>query len=127
MIIKQIKIEELRLFANDLIGKTYMELGQKSNAKDIFTFSCILAEDLQTDFETLTLEDIRQSFRQGIRNTKEFHLTVKTYYKWIKDHRQMIYNNETIEPQMQDKRLRYRSRKGTGMERIGTKKMKQLI
>ena len=127
MIIKQIKIEELRLFANDLIGKTYMELGQKSNAKDIFTFSCILAEDLQTDFDTLTLEDIRQSFRQGIRNTKEFHLTVKTYYKWIKDHRQMIYNNENIEPQMQDKRLRYRSRQGTGMERIGNKKIKQLI
>lgn len=126
MIIKQITIEELRLFSNDLIGKTYMELGQKSNPNDIFTFACILAEDLQTDFDTLTLEDIQQAFRQGIRNTKEFHLTVKTYYKWIKDHRQMIYNNETFEPQMQDKRLRYRSRQGTGMKRISINKIKLL-
>lgn len=126
MIIKQIPIEELRLFANDLMSKTYMELGQKSNAKDIFTFSCILAEDLQTDFDKLTLEDIRQAFRQGIRNTKEFHLTVKTYYKWIKDHRQIIYNNEDVAPQMQDKRLRYRSRKGTGMKKINIKNIKQL-
>tara|TARA_R110002096_G_C14480988_1_gene713834 strand:+ start:147 stop:533 length:387 start_codon:yes stop_codon:yes gene_type:complete len=125
-IIKQITIEELRLFANDLMSKTYMELGQKSNAKDIFTFSCILAEDLQTDFDTLTLEDITQSFRQGIRNTKEFHLTVKTYYKWIKDHRQVIYNNETIEPQLRDKRLRYRTRKGTGMKQINIKNIKQI-
>lgn len=126
MIIKLVTIEDLRLFSNDLISKTYMELGQKSNAKDIFTFSCILAEDLQTDFDKLTLEDIRQSFRQGIRNTKEFHLTVKTYYKWIKDHRQIIYNNENVEPQMQDKRLRYRTRQGTGMKRINIKKIKQL-
>lgn len=103
-----------------------MELGQKSNAKDIFTFSCVLAEDLQTDFDKLTQEDIRQAFRQGIRNTKEFHLTVKTYYKWIKDHRQLIYNNEDTEPNLQDKRLRYRSRQGTGMKRIAINPIKQL-
>jgi hypothetical protein len=126
MIIKSVPIEDLRLFSNDLISKTYMELGQKSNAKDIFTFSCVLAEDLQTDFDKLTQEDIRQAFRQGIRNTKEFHLTVKTYYKWIKDHRQLIYNNEDTEPNLQDKRLRYRSRQGTGMKRIAINPIKQL-
>ena len=126
MIIKNISIEDLRHFSNDLIGKTYLQLGQKPNEKDMFKLSLILAEDLQTDFDSLSLEDINQAFRQGIRNTKEFHLTVKTYYKWIKDHRQMIYNNETIEPNMQDKRLKYRHRQGTGMKRININKTKLL-
>ena len=75
----------------------------------------------------MEIQDVKESFRLGIRNTEIYHITVKTYYKWITDHRQMIWNNETIEPQMQDKRLRYRSRKGTGMKRIEIKKMKQLI
>lgn len=126
MYIKDISIENLRVFAGDLLVKTYMELGQKTNEEDVFNFSIILAEDLQTDFEKLTLEDISQSFRQGIRNTKEFHLTVKTYYKWIKDHRQVIYNNEDVEIYRQDKRLNYRNRKGTGLKKININKSKFL-
>tara|TARA_R110000823_G_scaffold17068_7_gene54325 strand:+ start:1831 stop:2214 length:384 start_codon:yes stop_codon:yes gene_type:complete len=126
MYIKDISIENLRVFAGDLLVKTYMELGQKTNEEDVFNFSLILAEDLQTDFEKLTLEDISQSFRQGIRNTKEFHLTVKTYYKWIKDHRQVIYNNEDVEIYRQDKRLNYRNRKGTGLKKLDINKSKLL-
>ena len=126
MYIKDISIENLRVFAGDLLVKTYMELGQKTHEEDVFNFSLILAEDLQTDFEKLTLEDISQSFRQGIRNTKEFHLTVKTYYKWIKDHRQVIYNNEDVEIYRQDKRLNYRNRKGTGLKKLDINKSKLL-
>jgi hypothetical protein len=126
MIIKEIKIQELRIFANDLLGKTYLQLGQKPNAEDMFQLSLILAEDLKDDFETLTLEDIQKAFREGLRNTDDFHLTIKVYYKWIKAFRQVIWNNETIEPQMQDKRLKYRHRQGTGMKRINIKDIKQL-
>lgn len=126
MIIKNYTIEEIRIFANDLLAKTYLQLGQNPNAKDLFNLSLILADDLLDDFEKLTFEDIERAFREGIRNTDEFHLTVKVYYKWIKSFRQIIYNNETVEPQMQDKRLKYRHRQGTGMKRISIKKTKLL-
>ena len=126
MNIENYTIEEIRIFANDLLAKTYIQLGQKANANDMFQLSLVLAEDLLDDFKTLTFEDIEKSFREGIRNTDEFHLTVKVYYKWIKTFRQIIYNNETIEPQMQDKRLKYRHRQGTGMKRINIKDIKQL-
>ena len=126
MNIENYTIEEIRIFANDLLAKTYIQLGQKANANDMFQLSLVLAEDLLDDFKTLTFEDIDKSFREGIRNTDEFHLTVKVYYKWIKTFRQIIYNNETIEPQMQDKRLKYRHRKGTGMKRININQIKKI-
>tara|TARA_R110000824_G_scaffold258218_2_gene447239 strand:- start:474 stop:857 length:384 start_codon:yes stop_codon:yes gene_type:complete len=126
MKIQQYKIEEVRQFANDLLTKTYIQLGQKPNAKDLFQLSLVLAEDLLTDFETLTFEDIDKSFRDGIRNTDDFHLTVKVYYKWIKTFRQIIWDNDKIEPEYQDKRLNYRNRKGTGMKQININKTKLL-
>ena len=127
MNIENYTIEEIRIFANDLLAKTYIQLGQKANANDMFQLSLVLAEDLLDDFKTLTFEDIDKSFREGIRNTDEFHLTVKVYYKWIKTFRQIIYNNETIEPQMQDKRLKYRHRQGTGMKRISINNIKGIL
>tara|TARA_R110000751_G_scaffold136245_1_gene239216 strand:+ start:6547 stop:6930 length:384 start_codon:yes stop_codon:yes gene_type:complete len=126
MMIKKIKIEDLRLYANDLLSKTYLQLGQRPSDKDVFNFSMILAEDLKEDFDNLTIEDIRQSFRDGIRNTDDFHITVKTYYKWIKAHRQIIWNNETIEDEYKDKRLRYRNKSGTGLNKISINKNKLL-
>jgi|9_EtaG_2_1085328.scaffolds.fasta_scaffold00083_37 hypothetical protein len=118
--IKDIPIESLREFSCDLLGRTYMELGQRPSEEDIVTFAMILAEDLKEDFFNLELQDIQQAFRQGIRNTDEFHITVKTYYKWIKAHRQLIWDNNTKEKQYRDKRLAYRSPNGTGMKSIST-------
>ena len=125
--IKEMPIEDLRTQAVEILSRTFLELGQNPNEDTIVSMSLILAEDLSKDFNEMEIQDVKESFRLGIRNTEIYHITVKTYYKWITDHRQMIWNNETIEPQMQDKRLRYRSRQGTGMKRIEIKKMKQLI
>ena len=120
--IKDIEIEKVREFAVDLLSKSYMELGQRPNEEDIVMFAVILAEDLKEDFPNLELEDIRQSFRQGIRNSEKFHMTVKTYYHWIKSHRQIIWDNESNEPERKDKRLKYRSRNGTGLKKLNINK-----
>ena len=120
--IKDIQIEKLREFSVDLLSKTFMELGQRPNEKDVVAFALILANDLAEDFPNLELQDIQQAFRQGIRNTEIFHLTVKTYYKWIKSHRQLIWDNNSKEPEQKDKRLKYRSRYKTGLKKIGTQK-----
>lgn len=119
--IKDIDIKELELMCVDLISKTLVELGQLKDEKHIVILAKSLAYDVKEDFKNLYFEDIQASFRQGVRNSKEFHLTVKTYYKWIKDHRQLIWNESSKEPERQDKRLKYRSRKGTGLNKIENK------
>ena len=124
MKINKIDQKELTLKCVDLLAKTYLELGQRPDEETISTMATILAEDLQKDFNKLEIQDIYESFRIGIRETDFFHITVKTYYKWIKAHQQIIWNNETIPEQHQDKRLQYRSRNGTGMKRIDINKTK---
>ena len=118
MVIKEIETSQLKLKCLDLITKTFVELGQVKDDKTLAILAQTLATDLLEDFPNLTFEDIQQSFRQGVRNTDRFVLNVQTYYLWIKAHRQLIWNNASIEPERQDKRLKYRSRKGTGLKSI---------
>ena len=119
--IKDIDIKELELMCVDLISKTLVELGQIKDEKHIVILARSLAYDVKEDFKNLTFEDIVQAFRQGVRNTDSFVLNVQNYYKWIKDHRQLIWNESSKEPERQDKRLVYRSRKGTGLNKIENK------
>ena len=127
MKIKEIEPQDLELKCVDLISKTFIELGQTKTDKEIVILSQSLAEDLRQDFETsMEWDDILQSFRNGVRRTDLFHLSVKTYYKWITTQRQLIWENHHKEPEKQDKRLRYRTRKGTGMTQIQTKIPKKL-
>ena len=118
MVIKEIETSQLKLKCLDLITKTFVELGQVKDDKTLAILAQTLASDLLEDFPNLTIEDIQQAFRQGVRNTDKFVLNVKTYYLWIKAHRQLIWNNASLEPERQDKRLKYRSRKGTGLKSI---------
>jgi len=118
MKIKEIEISQLKLKCLDLITKTFVELGQVKDDKTLAILAQTLATDLLEDFANLTFEDIQQAFRQGIRNTDRFVLNVQTYYLWIKAHRQLIWNESSKEPERQDKRLRYRSRKNTGLNNI---------
>ena len=116
--IKEIEIQELTLLCVQLVSRTLVELGQVKDEKHIVVLSQSLSNDLKEDFANLTFEDIQQSFRQGVRNTDRFVLNVQTYYKWIKTHRQLIWNEASKEPERQDKRLKYRSRNNTGITSI---------
>lgn len=124
--IKDINIEELRVYASSILSKTYFQLGQNPEDEYIVAQSLTLAEDLRKDFYNMKIEDVQEAFRIGLRETDIFHITVKTYYKWIKDHRQIIWNNETIPESQQDMRLNYRSRNSTGIKRIDINKIKLL-
>jgi len=119
--IKDIDIKELELMCVDLISKTLVELGQLKDEKHIVILAKSLAYDVKEDFKNLYFEDIVQAFRQGVRGTDSFVLNVQNYYKWIKEHRQLIWNESSKEPERQDKRLKYRSRKGTGLNKIENK------
>ena len=118
--IKDIEIKELELMCVDLISKTLVELGQIKDEKHIVILAKSLAYDVKEDFKNLTFEDIVQAFRQGVRGTDSFVLNVQNYYKWIKSHRQLIWNESSKEPEHQDKRLVYRNTKGK-LEHISKK------
>ncbi len=124
MKIKEYEKQELTLKCVELVSLTLVELGQVKDEKHIVILSQSLSNDLIEDFGNLYFEDIQASFRNGVRNTEQFVLNVQTYYKWIKAHRQLIWNESSKEPERQDKRLRYRSRTGTGLKQISN--LKQL-
>lgn len=107
--IKEISIEDLRTVSVELLSRTFLELRQNLSEDDIVTLSLILADDLKKDFSNMKIEDIKESFRLGIRNTDDFLIGPKVWYKWIKKHRQIIWDNESVEEQYRDKRLSYRN------------------
>ena len=115
-------MKELTKKCIGLISKSLIQLGQTKSDKDILILATTLAEDLMRDFSKMQWSDIEESFRTGIRETDEFHLSVKTYYKWIKHQKKIIYENEWYKNNLatyrEDKRIAYRSRKGTGLKRI---------
>ena len=115
MNIKDYEIQELTLKCVELVSKTLVELGQVKDEKHIVILAQSLSNDLKEDFKNLEFEDIIHAFRQGVRNTDRFVLNVQTYYSWIKEHRQLIWNESSKEPERKDKRLIYRSKSGTGL------------
>lgn len=92
--IKDMPIEDLRSHSVEILSRTFLELGQNPNEDTIVSMSLILAEDLQKDFKNLEIDDVKAAFRRGIRETEEFHITVKTYYKWIKTYRNLLWDAE---------------------------------
>tara|TARA_R100000655_G_scaffold5838_3_gene17514 strand:+ start:300 stop:680 length:381 start_codon:yes stop_codon:yes gene_type:complete len=112
-------MKELTKKCIGLISKTLVELGQTKSKEDILVLSTTLAEDLMRDWKMLRWEDIEESFRTGIRETEEFSLNVKTYYKWIRAQKKLIDEHiwkENNQSSFQtDRRLNYRSRNNTGL------------
>ena len=120
--IKDIKMNDLQSLCVDLLAKSFLELRQKTKSEELIAYAQILSDDLKQDFEKLTFEDIVKAFREGVRNTDDFLISVKTYYKWIKAHRQNIWDNVDKPIHQIDKRLKYRTRKGTGIKKISINK-----
>tara|TARA_R110002050_G_scaffold179539_1_gene312914 strand:+ start:2601 stop:2966 length:366 start_codon:yes stop_codon:yes gene_type:complete len=121
-------MKELTKKCIGLISKSLIELGQTKTDKDILILATTLADDLIRDFSKMSFEDIEEAFRNGIRQTDLFSLNVKTYYKWIKHQKKIIYddlwNKNNFATYREDKRIVYRSRKGTGLNKINIKQIK---
>jgi phosphoribosyl-dephospho-CoA transferase len=111
-------MKELTKKCIGLISNTLVQLGQTKTDKDILVLATTLADDLLRDFKTLSWTCVEEAFRTGIRGDK-FVLNVQTYYSWLRAQKKLIdediwkKNNQiTYRP---DKRMIYRSRKGTGL------------
>ena len=91
--LKQENIKELSEKVLDLLAKTSVEIGHKTDAQTLATLSKIFANDLITEkrFFNLCFEQIETAFRIGVRFGKdEPFLNIRTFYKWVYSHKKTI-------------------------------------
>tara|TARA_R110002096_G_scaffold303343_1_gene498384 strand:+ start:337 stop:705 length:369 start_codon:yes stop_codon:yes gene_type:complete len=91
-----LKKEELQILTEkvlDLLGKTSVEIGHRSDAQTLASLSKIFAEDLikERRFGNMTWNQIEDAFHIGIRFGKdEPFLNIRTFYKWVYMHKKVI-------------------------------------
>ena len=74
----------------DLISKTSMELGLKTDGKTMASLSTIFAKDLihENRFGNMTFNQLEDAFRLGVRFGKEEpFLNIRTFYRWTYAHK----------------------------------------
>ena len=95
-IIKTMSNEDLLMCSVDLISKTYIELGQNNVEEDTISIMAqSLATDLKRMYKNFYFEDAENAFNLGVRSpsTSDFiHLTVPTYMKWLRKHKELIWD-----------------------------------
>tara|TARA_R100000664_G_scaffold1606_1_gene4090 strand:- start:2988 stop:3356 length:369 start_codon:yes stop_codon:yes gene_type:complete len=109
---KQIKTmtkEELLMSSVDLISKTYIELGQNNVDEDtIMILSQSLADDLAKTYKNFYFEDAQNAFNLGVRspiNGDFIHLNVPTYMRWLRKHKDLIWDARSKVDMGQDPKL----------------------
>ena len=92
-ILQQENLKELSEKVLDLLAKTSVEIGHKTDAQTLATLSKIFANDLMTEkrFNRLTFNQIQDAFRIGVRFGKdEPFLNIRTFYKWVYAHKKVV-------------------------------------
>ena len=95
--LNQENVKDLTNKAYELIAKTSIELGHRTDGKTMAALSKILAEDLirENRFKRLTFNQIQDAFYQGVRFCEfEPFLNIRTFYRWIITHKKTISDAE---------------------------------
>jgi len=77
----------------DLIAKTSIELGLRTDGKTMAALSKLFYQDLQTDkrLKSLSLEQVQTAFYLGVRyDEKEPFLNIRTFYRFCLKHKERI-------------------------------------
>jgi hypothetical protein len=93
--LKQENLKELTLKVLDLVAKTGVEIGHKTDRETLANLSKIFAEDLikEKRFGNMTFNQIEDAFRYGVRFGKdEPFLNIRTFYKWTYKMKEMCDN-----------------------------------
>ena len=95
-LIKTMIKSELVIETIDIISKTYIELGQHNVEEETLeVLAESLADDLQRIYKNFYIEDAKNAFSLGVRsqhNGDFIHLNVPTYMKWLRQHKQLIWD-----------------------------------
>ena len=108
--IKQENLKDLTEKVLDLVAKTAVEIGHKTDSQTMATLSKIFAEDLinETRFKNLTFNQIEDAFHQGVRFGKdEPFLNIRTFYKWTYAHKKTIDNAIYQTEKLKQKNIKY--------------------
>ena len=95
-ILKQENQKELTEKVLDLLAKTSVEIGHKTDSQTLATLSKIFAENLITEkrFGNMTFNQIVDAFHLGVRFGKdEPFLNIRTFYKWVYFHKKERVDN----------------------------------
>ena len=95
--LKQENFEELKKKVLDLLAKTSVEIGHRTDPKTLASLSKIFAQDLiqEKRFGNMSFNQVADAFHYGIRFGKdEPFLNIRTFYKWTYDQKQRIDNAE---------------------------------
>ena len=101
--LKQENLQKLTEKVLDLLAKTSVEIGHKTDPQTLATLSKVFAADLiqEKRFGNMTFNQIVDAFHQGVRFGKdEPFLNIRTFYKWTYAHKKVIddatYQTETL-------------------------------
>jgi hypothetical protein len=98
--LKNENLKELTEKVLDLIARTGVEIGHKTDRETLASLSKIFAQDLirENRFKNLTFNQIQDAFHQGVRFGKdEPFLNIRTFYKWVYYHKKERIDNAYYE------------------------------
>ena len=98
--LKQENLEELKTKVLNLIAKTSVEIGHRTDPKTLASLSKIFAQDLiqEKRFGNMSFNQIEDAFRLGVRFGKEEpFLNIRTFYKWVHSHKKERLDNAYYE------------------------------
>jgi len=93
--LKQENLKELTEKVLDLVAKTAVEIGHKTDPQTMASLSKIFAADLikEKRFGNMTFNQVQDAFRQGVRFGKdEPFLNIRTFYKWVYAQKKVVDN-----------------------------------
>ncbi len=93
--LKKENLQDLTSRVLDLVAKTSVEIGHKTDAQTMASLSKIFAADLikEKRFGNMTFNQIEDAFHYGVRFGKdEPFLNIRTFYKWTYKMKEMVDN-----------------------------------
>jgi len=93
--LKKENLKELTEKVYELIAKTSVEIGHRSDGKSMAALAKIFAADLiqEKRFGNMTFNQIVEAFHIGVRFGKdEPFLNIRTFYKFVYAHKKIIDN-----------------------------------
>tara|TARA_R110002051_G_scaffold313368_1_gene389416 strand:- start:422 stop:790 length:369 start_codon:yes stop_codon:yes gene_type:complete len=85
--------EELKVKVLDLVAKTSVELGHRSDPKSMAALAKVFAQDLQKEnrFKRMTFNQIEDAFHLGVRYSEfDPYINIRTFFKFIIAHKKTV-------------------------------------
>jgi hypothetical protein len=98
--LKQENLKELTEKVLDLIAKTSVEIGHRTDNTILASLSKIFAQDLiqERRFGNMTFNQIQDAFRLGVRfGDFEPFINIRTFYRWVYAHKKTRIDEATYQ------------------------------